>query len=426
MRNIKKSLFALLLSLATLSVFSQNLTTYSPYSRYGIGEMRSRGYANNLSMGGISQGIRNGTSINYLNPASYSAQDTMSFIFDFGLEGSTVNYSSKDQDNYNSVANLHHVAMQFPLTKKWGASVGIQPFSHVGYRIRHLETDPYLLSSIGAIKYYHTGQGGISQAFIGTAYEILKGFSLGVNMSYLFGALDYNTDVVYPSGVPYLSTYRRNSIIVRSLAFSFGAQYDLLFGENKDFRLVLGATLDNETGIKAKRSTIASWQNGSVTDVFYEKEDEKSTIDFPANYTGGASLTYKKIIMLGAEFSSQDWSDALFLNVSDSLKHAKTLRVGAEFTPNRYDLKSYTNRISYRAGFRASNTYLSLRDNQIKDYGISFGVGLPFRRTNTSFNISFELGTRGTLNNGLVKENYGIINLGVNFYDYWFIKRKYN
>lgn len=426
MRNAKKSLSALFFSLVTLTTFSQNLSTYSPYSRYGIGEIRTRGYANTLSMSGLSQGIRTGTTINFLNPASYSAQDTMSFIFDFGMEGSSVNYSSQGQNNYNTIANVHHVAMQFPITKKWGASLGIQPFSHVGYRIRHLETDPYLLSSIGVIKYYHTGQGGISQAFMGTGYEVFKGLSLGVNMSYLFGALDYNTDVVFPSDVPFLSTYKRNSVIVRSLAFSVGAQYDVRFGKEKAHRLVLGFTLDNETAVGAKRSTVASWQVGNVVETFYEKEDEKSSIDFPANYTGGFTFTYKNKLMIGADYSSQDWSKALFLGVSDSLSRSNTLRVGAEFTPNRTDLKSYTNRISYRAGFRATDSYLNLKGNQIKDYGISFGVGLPFRRTNTSFNISFELGTRGTTNNGLIKENYGIINLGVTFYDYWFIKRKFN
>jgi hypothetical protein len=210
------------------------------------------------------------------------------------------------------------------------------------------------------------------------------------------------------------------------LAFSIGAQYDLKFGENKDNRLVLGFTLDNETSIGAKRSVLASWQVGSATGIFYEKEDEKSSIDFPANYTGGFAFTYKDKIMVGADFSMQDWSKALFLNVSDSLTKSKTIRVGAEYTPKRTDLKSYMNRVSYRAGFRATDSYLNLKGNQIKDYGISFGVGLPFRRTNTSFNISFELGTRGTTSNGLVKENYGIINIGVTFYDYWFIKRKFN
>ena len=426
MRNTKKSLIALFLLISTFSASSQSYTTYSPYSRYGIGEVRTRGYANTLSLGGLSQGIRSGTAINYLNPASYSAQDTMSFIFDFGLEGGGVNYSSANQTNYNTTANIHHIAIQFPLTQKWGASIGIQPFSHVGYRIRHYETNPYLLSSIGAIKYYHLGEGGITQAYLGTAYEVFKNFSAGVNMSYLFGSLDYATDVIFPTSSPYLSTYRTNSIVVRSLAFSLGAQYTTTFGENNDYRIVFGATLDNETALKAKRATTASWEAGGSSQVFYENEEEKKSIDFPANLTAGLTFTLKNKLMLGADYSTQDWSNALFLGLSDSLSRSQTIRLGIEYTPNRFDLKSYMKRVSYRAGFHASDSYLNLYGNQLKDYGITFGVGLPFRRTNTSFNISFELGTRGTTNDGLIKENYGIINLGVTFYDYWFIKRKYN
>lgn len=426
MRNYKQSVLALAFSVLTLTSFSQNLTTYSPYSRYGIGEVRTRGYANTISLGGLSQGIRSGTQINFLNPASYSKQDTMSFIFDFGMDASGVNYASANESSYNTMANINHLAIQFPITKKIGASLGIQPFSHVGYRIRHYETDPYLLSSIGAIKYYHVGEGGITQAYFGAAFEPFKGFSVGANMSYLFGSLEYNTDVLFPSTSLYLSTLNTSSIVVRGIAFSFGAQYEAFFGEDKDFRLVLGATLDNETAVGAKRATTVTLQQGGYSEVFYEHEDEKSSIDFPANISGGFTLSYKNMLMLGADYSSQDWSKALFLDVSDSLKRSQTIRVGTEYTPNRNDLKSYAKRISYRAGFHVTDSYLKLRGNTIMDYGISFGVGLPFKRTNTSFNIAFELGKRGTTNDGLILENYGIVTLGVTFYDYWFIKRKFN
>jgi len=377
-------------------------------------------------LGGISQGIRSGKQINYLNPASYSAQDTMSFIFDFGIDASGVNYASASESNYNTMANINHLAIQFPVSKKIGASLGIQPYSHVGYRVRYYETDPYLLSSIGAIKHYHIVEGGITQAYIGSAFEPFKGFSVGANMSYLFGSLEYNTQVLFPSTSSYLSTLSTNGIVVRGIAFSFGAQYEGYFGNNKDFRLVLGATLDNETAIGAKRATTVTLEQGAYSEVFYEHEDENSSIDFPANISGGFTLSYKNMLMFGADYSSQDWSKALFLNVSDSLKRSQTIRVGAEYTPNRNDLKSYAKRISYRVGFHANDSYLKLRGNSIMDYGISFGVGLPFKRTNTSFNIAFELGKRGTTNDGLILENYGIVTLGVTFYDYWFIKRKFN
>ena len=426
MKITRKLSLALTFLFVSLYALPQGLTTYSPYSRYGIGEVRNRGYANTKGMGGISQGIRNGTWVNYLNPASYTAQDTMSFIFDFGFEGVGVNYRSGDQSNFNSFGNIHHIAIQLPLAKWMGASAGIQPFSNVGYRIRHTETNDTLLSTIGPIKYYHNGNGGITQAYFGLAVEPFKNFSIGANMSYLFGSLDYSSENVFPENTPYISTSVLNSVVVRDIAFSFGAQYSFAFGKSKEYTVTLGATVDNETSIGAQNITFISYPFGTFADTIDYIEYPKSGIDFPRNVTAGFTFAYKNQFLGGLEYATQDWTNAKFLNISDSLTNSNTFRVGIQYTPNPTDLRSYLKRVSYRAGFYHTNTYLQLRGNQINDYGITFGVGLPFRRSNTSFNISYEMGRKGTLNNNLVQETYGIFNVGFTFYDFWFIKRKYN
>lgn len=411
---------------ASLALSAQSLSTYSPYSRYGIGEVRNQGYANNKALGGMSQGLRNGTWVNYLNPASYTAQDTMSFIFDFGIEGTGVDYKSGDQSNFNSHGNIQHIALQFPIAKWMGASAGIQPYSNVGYRIRHIETNDTLLSAIGPIKYNHDGSGGITQAYLGLAVEPIKNLSVGMNMSYFFGSLEHTTDVLFPTETAYNDIRRVNSVVVRDIALSFGAQYTQYFGEENDFKLVLGATLDNETSIGAQSISVVSYPHLGASDTISYEENPKSSIDFPKNISAGFSLSYKDRFMGGAEYSTQDWSNAKFLGVSDSLSKSETVRVGVQYTPNPQDLRSYFKRVSYRLGAYHSNTYLELRNKQIEDYGITFGVGLPFRRSKTSFNLSFELGRKGTLDNNLVQETYGIVNIGFTFYDIWFVKRKFN
>ena len=40
--------------------------------------------------------------------------------------------------------------------------------------------------------------------------------------------------------------------------------------------------------------------------------------------------------------------------------------------------------------------------------------------------IAFELGKKGTTEDDLVKNNYTKISLYLNFYDYWFFKRKFD
>jgi len=152
MRNLTICISAtLLLILLSSASFSQTYLTFSPYSRYGIGEMKPQGFAHTRAMGGLSQGVRSGLGINYSNPASYSAQDTLSFIFDFAVEANGVNYQQGENSNLHNTANIQHLAIQFPVTQWWGASLGLQPYSNVGYRVRYTQLDPEILSSIGAI-----------------------------------------------------------------------------------------------------------------------------------------------------------------------------------------------------------------------------------------------------------------------------------
>ena len=61
------------------------LGTYTPYSMFGLGQMVFDGSSYNMSMGGIGVGIIDNRYINYVNPASITARDTLAFMLDFGL-----------------------------------------------------------------------------------------------------------------------------------------------------------------------------------------------------------------------------------------------------------------------------------------------------------------------------------------------------
>lgn len=423
----KTSIITLALLICSFSLWAQSLSTFSPYSRYGLGEIRTQGYANTKAMGGISQGVRNGTWVNYLNPASYTAQDSMSFIFDFGVEGGLVNYRSGDQSNLNSVGNLHHLAIQFPAGKYVGVSAGIQPYSHVGYKIKHVEMDPYLLSSIGPIKYYHNGNGGLTQMFLGAAFQPIKSLSLGANFNYFFGAMEHKSLTQFPEDKPYVDIEEFKSIIVRDVAFDFGVQYSLFMGKEDDYRLVLGGSFNNHTSLNAKQERFIAHAFDNILDtISFNSTSTSGLIGLPLSYMGGFTLSYKERFLLGADVSYQEWDKESALDANAVLSNSLSIRMGMEYTPNPMDLRSYYKRISYRAGVYHNSTALKLRDSQLDDYGITFGLGLPIKRTRTSFNISVELGTKGTLKNDLVKENYGMLNFGFTFYDFWFYKYKYD
>lgn len=65
----KHKLTTLLFFILPLISFSQE---NSPYSRYGIGNLIPGGNILNKGMGGISAGIADPATVNFINPASYS------------------------------------------------------------------------------------------------------------------------------------------------------------------------------------------------------------------------------------------------------------------------------------------------------------------------------------------------------------------
>src|ERR1035437_4194693 len=75
----------LVLSLLIFAQFanSQN-NTNSPYTRFGYGDISDNNNGEQKAMGGVSIGSRSSSSINTMNPASYSAVDSMTFMFDIG------------------------------------------------------------------------------------------------------------------------------------------------------------------------------------------------------------------------------------------------------------------------------------------------------------------------------------------------------
>ncbi|HHV85071.1 MAG TPA: hypothetical protein GXX42_04525, partial [Petrimonas sp.] len=184
----KRFLSFIVLFTVVAATFAQQVGSNSPYGRYGFGLLSNQSFGASEAMGGISYGLRRSQQVNPGNPASYSRLDSLTFIFDFGVSGHYATYSDglNKQNFYNG--NLDYIAMQFPVFGKLGASIGLLPYSKVGYnygQTRALENIVY--------EEVFRGTGGLSQIYAGIAYEPVKNFSVGANVSYLFGNFSYSS-----------------------------------------------------------------------------------------------------------------------------------------------------------------------------------------------------------------------------------------
>jgi len=430
---IKKLSYIFLLFTA-LNSFAQDITN-SPYTRFGIGEIDRNGFNNSKAMGGLAAGLRASNQINYLNPASISAQDTMSFILDLGLSGVSKSLkSSNESASFNNFA-FDHLAISFPIQRWWFFSFGLTPYSKIGYNI--LQEEDYALIDTVNLFYNYYGNGGINQLFLANSFKIGKNLAIGINTNYLFGSLEQYTQT-YLDRTDSYSTVVKDKLTLNKLTFDFGLQY---FNEidNKYF-YVIGISYSNKINFNTtKESSVFMTENYSLANInvidylaYYKSDfDTISTstsynykVEIPERYSVGFTAGIKNKLTVGFDYTHQDWSKIKSLNIADNFSLDQTFNIGIEFTPDKFTLRNYLKRINYRAGFYLNNSYIKLQNEQIKNYGITFGLGFPITNQRTSLNVSYTYGKKGTTNNGLIEETYSLFGINLTLYDFWFFKRK--
>ena len=133
--TLKKIGLAALLLLFVEGLFAQ-ANVDSPYSMFGIGQLRDKTMNSRLKgMGGVANAMHGKGLINAENPASYAMIDTTAFLFDAGMYFKTSDFSTSSLSESSNNATFDFVALAFGATDWWRISLGVQPFSNVGYNL---------------------------------------------------------------------------------------------------------------------------------------------------------------------------------------------------------------------------------------------------------------------------------------------------
>ena len=82
--------------------------------------------------------------------------------------------------------------------------------------------------------------------------------------------------------------------------------------------------------------------------------------------------------------------------------------------------------MEYRLGGHLEDNYLVIKGDQVKEAGISFGIGIPMRRSASKTNFFIDYTKRSGAGSLMHTENYFTMGASLNLYDYWFQKRKYD
>ncbi len=416
-------LFPLLLMLVIQPLEGQK-RTFSPFSRYGLGELETRELGQSQGMGGTGIGMRSNEHLNNLNPASYSAMDSLSFFMEAGITGFTQTFKSfMGKETYNDM-DFNYFAMGFPVTQKVFVSLGLQPYSNAGYNFEYT-ANTALNKAIGT--------GNLTSVYGGIAIKPIRSLSLGAHATYLFGNLQHTTFVEFIDNPTAFKYGVQTEIHASDFFFDLGAQYSIKI--NKSNTLIFGLTFQPQTSISGDYQKTAAKgmvyaQDGKLfqSNILIPEASDTSNVkgfDLPDAFGAGVSYNWNNRLVVAADYSTQKWGDAGLMENLSSVTTSNKFSAGAEFIPDERS-QSYLGMIRYRVGVRYLEDYIKLNNHQVKDLGISFGVGLPLSRTKTSVNVAFEVGKRGTSERSQLEETYGKLKINFTFYEIWFRQRKFD
>src|SRR5690554_4383587 len=445
--NIKKNRFSLLIAFLTIThvIFSQNVGSNSPYGRYGYGVLSNPSIGASEAMGGISYGLRRSQHVNPGNPASYSELDSLTFIFDMGVSGhlDRMNDGINSRDFYNG--NLEYVAIQFPLFKNVGASLGLLPYSKVGYNFGTSR-------STSGIQYSETyrGTGGLNQVYAGVAWEPISNVSFGANIGYFFGNFAH-TGVSTPLNSGSEISERKHSFSIRNVKYDLGLQYKLPIDKSRS--IVIGAVYSPEILNKADRIyseinySSDPYDSPTIPPAQIIKNDTLQGESFQIPQKMGLGLTYQTgKFLMGLDGTYQTWQNSKYpsdldgFTNDDRFNNLYRINTGLEYVIDPFS-QNFFHRIRFRGGVSYSNSYINVNvinpENSqpagigsYREYGVNIGLGLPFHDLRTGhvsmLNIGFGYSRQQPDSDYMIGHDMFKISLNMNVNELWFFKRQFD
>ena len=429
--------------LTTLSAMSQS-STLSPYSMYGLGALTDQSNGASRGMNGVGQAFREGNQINYLNPASYSSVDSLTFIFDIGMSLQRTIFKENGSTKGANTADFEYFMAGFRARKHLGVGFGLVPYTNMGCNFSSKTTILGYQQYPYDIRYKKTTEtatyyadGGLHEAFIGAGWEPFKGFSIGANVSFLWGTLGRTVSSVF-SDTNVNSIYKIYSQKVHTYKLAFAAQYVQQI--NKDDNVTLGVTVTpgHQLGDEADLSYISTNTTSGISDTV--RCNSQGGYTMPTEIAAGIAYKHKDRWKIGLDYSFQNWvsistnyyikpDDGKIVGSTGSYKNRHKINVGGEWCRNPQG-RSFLDKVRCRAGISYSSPYLKINTTSgivdgPREVAASIGFGLPIinnYNNRSVLNISFQWANES---GSVIKDNTFRINIGLTFNERWFAKWKF-
>lgn len=400
--------FALLIAiLLTTPIYAENGIN-SPYTRYGFGQLAAMETSTTKGMGGTGIGVHNSNQINMLNPASYASVDTLTFLLDVGMSLNNTKMTENEAKANLHNATFDYIAIQFRLIPRLGFTLGMTPYSNIGYNFSSTKQELGDEESTLRLTNAHYGTGGLRRINAGLGYTPIKGLSVGANFSYLYGDIAH---VVYTqfsdSNIP--TTTKQYNAEISTYIAEFGIQYQ---ANVEKHRFTIGAIYQPGHMIDDKPSIIVN-----------STSQETTQLSIPTKYGIGFSFYYDDRLTAAADYSMEKYSTVEFFGSKGVDRHRAS--AGVEYIPEHIT-RNLFRRTRYRAGIHYATAHYTIEGKPgPTEYGATIGVGLPImNRWNGKniINISGQYIHLRPHTPGMITESSFRLNIGLSFNETWFDK----
>lgn len=409
---MKFNILLIFILLTTLSYAQSS----SPYTRYGIGDLKYSFSARQQGMGQLGVSLLDRTNISTTNPASWS--DFNRTRIEFALTYNGVSVSNKINSYYSAETEVEGFTFGFPVYSRYGIGIaaGLIPYSRISYKaIQNFQSSDTLISDYSV---NYEGKGGLSKLFIGSSYRLPFNFSIGATLDYYFGNLNYYSTLKFKNEDNYTAEYNlsyRPTGFGTTIGFISSNLNEIL---NTDFLsdIRLGASINYISKLDA--DTILTTTSSILVDTIAQS---RTKIEIPLRINLGLSFIIGWNYLITFDYSFQNFNNYKIAGTKiNELRDGFKFSTGFEFLPTTQLGMTFWERVNWRVGLSYEKTPYYFRNTGIDQYSIFSGITFPLGIDN-SIDLALQYSLRGTTENNLLKENFIKLTLGVSFGELWFL-----
>ena len=401
----------------------------SIYSRYGVGERQDFGSSQAEALGGAQASLRSATYNGLVNPALWSDQQITTFAASVGLASVRSTDATAAGASRATAGDVAAVQLGLPvLPGRLGLTFAYRPYSRVNYRtsvpgslLTEDDTTAYALNQ--------EGSGGLQRITGGLGLKLAQGVQVGASADVIFGTVEYlqRTAFAEPG---FNETRQSRATQLRGVTATLGAAGTLRSLRADDDALTLGLALTLPTRLAGTRTLTLG--ESLDRDTLAVVSDGGATLPLLAraglSYRSGArwlttvDALYEPWSSFDSDFSVGGFDADAGL---DDLQDRVRVGGGVELLPaGRGRNAGFFGRTSYRLGAYGERGLYAPSGRSVSTAAVTGGVSVPNRFSGARFDLGFEVGTRGSVSNGLVRDLFARGSLTLNFGERWFIRRR--